>query len=667
MTARRFSTRQRIALALVSGGRCAACGCRLEKGWHADHVEPWSRGGPTDVVNGQALCPACNQTKGGAVMFNIELREWQERGLDLALAKYRAGGRVFVAGVSVGGGKTFFGAAIAKSMLEAGLIDLVVIVSPSGSIQQGWSDDMSTGFGVSIRCEAGNADLTYGIPLSEKGYSTTYQSVDAGAELHRALALTRGGIARNCRTLLILDEAHHIGVDAKGQPTTWAQSVRSAFDGVAYVLVLTGTPGRSDGLMIPFVEYRDGKAILDITYSYGRAVNDGIVRRCAFAPIAATGHVQIDDDVVVTASTGDTRSKARAAVEKSSLNIWPSHSAQGGEVGVAAELILDKAIDELDRIRKQHPRAAALAVCDNVEHAQYVAQCLQARGEKCVVVTSETRRAADAIRAFKTGTAPWIVAVQMVAEGVNVKRLRVCAYLTRRRTTLALEQIMGRVVRTDWADEATPRGEIVEIDDETGDPLAPGEAVFVHLNKPELMEWTKSVEDEMVAAARERDDEETETARTGSTVEPGDYEYSVSGLRAEALGEVIKGVDFSPEVAHLAQNFRHEFPSLTRLLANQLARLAVQKLGNQVRLPVPATAAPPDVPERVQKEQIRKRTSTLVNRIAIERGLSYGKVHAWANRRAGIRTVRAADIQQLRRKEQILQDAGAPDFLQGVA
>lgn len=42
----------------LAWGRCAAAAVE------ADHVFPWSRGGPTVVSNGQALCAAHNRSKG---------------------------------------------------------------------------------------------------------------------------------------------------------------------------------------------------------------------------------------------------------------------------------------------------------------------------------------------------------------------------------------------------------------------------------------------------------------------------------------------------------------------------------------------------------------------------------------------------------------------------
>ena len=63
------------------GGKCAYCGCDLEKGWHVDHIEPikrnyyynrhkrkWmSRGScenpNDDMSNFNPSCPSCNRMK----------------------------------------------------------------------------------------------------------------------------------------------------------------------------------------------------------------------------------------------------------------------------------------------------------------------------------------------------------------------------------------------------------------------------------------------------------------------------------------------------------------------------------------------------------------------------------------------------------------------------
>ena len=60
-----FSSNEKIALWLASGGVCELCGTLLGADWEADHIHPFSKNGPTDVINGQALCKACNRAKGG--------------------------------------------------------------------------------------------------------------------------------------------------------------------------------------------------------------------------------------------------------------------------------------------------------------------------------------------------------------------------------------------------------------------------------------------------------------------------------------------------------------------------------------------------------------------------------------------------------------------------
>lgn len=61
---RSFTARQRKILQLLSGNKCSICGVFLGSQFHADHVQPYSKGGKTVIQNGQALCPKCNLRKG---------------------------------------------------------------------------------------------------------------------------------------------------------------------------------------------------------------------------------------------------------------------------------------------------------------------------------------------------------------------------------------------------------------------------------------------------------------------------------------------------------------------------------------------------------------------------------------------------------------------------
>ena len=71
-----FNRQQRQELFIRAKGLCQQCHTPLPKGWHADHVIPYSKGGETTIENGQALCAKCNLLKSNH-MQNIQLRDWQ--------------------------------------------------------------------------------------------------------------------------------------------------------------------------------------------------------------------------------------------------------------------------------------------------------------------------------------------------------------------------------------------------------------------------------------------------------------------------------------------------------------------------------------------------------------------------------------------------------------
>ena len=62
---RSFTEGHRRAAFEKQGGKCALCGGKFElKDMHADHIKPWSDGGPTSPENCQMLCADCNRRKG---------------------------------------------------------------------------------------------------------------------------------------------------------------------------------------------------------------------------------------------------------------------------------------------------------------------------------------------------------------------------------------------------------------------------------------------------------------------------------------------------------------------------------------------------------------------------------------------------------------------------
>lgn len=62
---RLFTSDQRAVIFRLGKGVCANCGKQVkEEDFEADHKIPWSKGGKTQIANGQILCSTCNKSKG---------------------------------------------------------------------------------------------------------------------------------------------------------------------------------------------------------------------------------------------------------------------------------------------------------------------------------------------------------------------------------------------------------------------------------------------------------------------------------------------------------------------------------------------------------------------------------------------------------------------------
>jgi type I site-specific restriction endonuclease len=117
--------------------------------------------------------------------------------------------------------------------------------------------------------------------------------------------------------------------------------------------------------------------------------------------------------------------------------------------------VLQSAVERLGLIRREQPDAGGLVIAIDQEHARGIAAMLETRFRtKARVVTSDDPAASAGIEEFAAGREPWLVAVRMVSEGVDIPRLRVGVYATTTTTELFFRQAVGRLVR--WT-RGTPR------------------------------------------------------------------------------------------------------------------------------------------------------------------------------------------------------------------
>jgi superfamily II DNA or RNA helicase len=347
--------------------------------------------------------------------------------------------RDFLLVATPGAGKTTYALTVAKELLTRREIQAVTIVTPTEHLKYQWAQAAKR-FNIAIDPSYRNAQGRAGADFH--GVAVTYAQVAAHPALHR-------GRTENRTTLVIFDEIHHAG-DA----LSWGDAVKEAFDPAKRRLALTGTPFRSDANPIPFVTYvpeADGskRSASDYVYGYGPALSDGVVRPVIFLAYSGEMHwrTRAGDEISATLGTPMTREQIAQA--------WRTALDPSGDW---IQRVLEAADKRLTEVRRAMPDAGGLVIASDHETARaYAALLRKISGERPAVVLSDDPTASKKISAFAASTSRWMVAVRMVAEGVDVPRLAVGVYATSISTPLFFAQAVGRFVR------ARKRGETASV------------------------------------------------------------------------------------------------------------------------------------------------------------------------------------------------------------
>lgn len=409
------------------------------------------------MENLQVLCGSCNLRKGSReqavaeAYFRVEkiapgsgeLRRWQQDAIPITLTTI-AHDPVLIEACP-GAGKTQFGLEVAFRLVSEGKISRLLVVAPTLGIADTWNWAASA---ASPRTPTlplrSQRDWRAVDPIGDEwlGAVITYQSLFASTEMFLAHVTDPGQ-----RTLVIFDEVHHAGTDA-----AWGQAAQEAIAGGARgILSLTGTPFRTNRDPIVFVPSEGGSAKPHFRYSYDQAIKDRACRPVQFVEARGETRFRTEDGVEHRVTFDDQdltelgeRRRLRSALE------WIEPDS------IAAKMLTD-ANSYILGLRKRGDRdAGGLVVCVDCRHADTVASYMNDNvvGTRPVVACSELHDVndpapANALRRFRESQLPWIVAVNMISEGIDIRRLRVVVYLTNRLTLLSFRQIVGRVVRTD--------------------------------------------------------------------------------------------------------------------------------------------------------------------------------------------------------------------------
>ena len=434
------------------------CGKKLEPNFHADHIWPFSKGGKTLTSNGQALCPRCNTEKGSKTM-SIKLRNWQSEAIQKALLWLlrENADRHFVINAAPGAGKTIAACSVAEELFLRDEIDRVVVIAPRAEVVNQWSADFQRVTGRFMSKVTGSDGDISALGIDVCATWAAVQGLQDGFQ----------AICASSRTLVICDEHHHAAVEA-----AWGDSADSAFANAKHVLVLTGTPIRSDGEKSVWLAYDDAGAINQpeegtYTLTYGEAVDLGYCRPVTFHRHEGHFTVDLDGGESVEVSSHNpadlTKDLKRIPGLQSALDFYrlactPQFEADGISpllTGYQATM-LEWGSKKLDDLRLRMPEAGGLVIAPNIEMAEYMAKLIELiEGEAPIVVHSQQNNPDARIKAFRSTNKRWIVSVAMISEGVDIKRLRVLVHLPNALTELAFRQAIGRVVRTFGPDDDT--------------------------------------------------------------------------------------------------------------------------------------------------------------------------------------------------------------------
>jgi superfamily II DNA or RNA helicase len=645
---RRFNRQQKEALYLLAGGKCQRCGVELPNDWHADHIDPFSLGGSTDVINGQALCPTCNLRKGNSRMnhqwpVTYELRLWQGEFLSKYLAEDK---NDFLLVATPGAGKTIGSLRVVHDLLNSGIIQRVVVVCPTDHLRNQWLQDATR---VNIHLDKLQVGWTGDIAVTTDyiGLVTTYQQVVSKKEQLRKYC-------SQYKTIVILDEIHHCGDEDK---LSWGPAIKHAFSPATRRLLLSGTPFRSDNNPIPFVSYATDPSnplmrscVPDFSYGYGDALKDDFVVRHIVFP-GWDGKFVWED---FFGEEKEASFETALPKEESARRLRTAIHAEGQ----AIRKVIQLANDKLTYIRSEekHETAGGLIVAQDQAAAYELARIVEEiSGEKAVVAVSDDENASANIDKFRSGKQRWIVAVKMVSEGVDIKRLRIGVYATNVLTRTFFRQVIGRVIR--WDSSWNNR-----LDDQT--------AWFYVPEDPELVRLMKEVKEEIVDVIIEQEKKDAEDRKNKQKVATS-IQMPLSGYQfrhseGDEKNHYFNGHSFPLNELQEAERFFAELaPGFERIAAAPKA-LFLRNLKDRMGSPSPdgahithsSASSIDNVPatkhgqKTLLQRQAAKKVSALVH-ICQQRGLYIpGTPHQVVNRAWGRRSnySHASTIEQLEKK-----------------
>ena len=451
---RTFNESQREYLYLDTSGYCQRCDAALPIVWDVHHIIHWIDGGKTEVTNGMAVCQQCHIVLHRRKKM-ITPRGWQKN----AVEKYKAcSGDFFLVDATPGSGKTYLSGFCIKEVQKEYPNIFIVIVVPTTAIKKSFCDAYHD-LGIELKPELKHAR---GRPTEFDGAVVTYHQLPNLVKTFKIWVKNQ-----KQQILFVFDEIHHTS-----RENIWGNAANECGTLAAKIIAMSGTPFRSDGYPITFINYdEDGVAISDATYSYRMAVTDNVCRSIEFPQGDGTAEWTLDDDeesVEISEITTKDEYKAAATIFKPGSK-W-------------MEAAIRTCNNQLMQYRKVYPNAGGIVICRpgksdiDERHIHAIAKLMtDILGEKPVIITHDEESANDKIEDFKRSSTKWIISVRKIAEGVDIKRLRVMLLLSLPNSELFFRQLAGRILRVENTDNN------------------PEDAQMYIANHPRLVTWAERI------------------------------------------------------------------------------------------------------------------------------------------------------------------------------
>ena len=452
-------------------------------------------------------------------------RDWQAEAFDLA-----KNGDRFLLNATPGAGKTIFSGRLAGEWLMNHDVESVVVVVPTTTLELAFKESWWENFAIDVRDSFNKS--TGRPPRKMHGVVVTYSQLTNSADIF-AMWMDNGH-----QIGFVFDEVHHAG-----EKNVWGNAVNKCASRAAKVLSMSGTPFRSDKTQIAFLNYKDGLAVPDYNYGYSQAIEDYVCRVANFKPI---------DSETEFALNGEVQKIKASEVTNENIGL------------VNATMMMNNSPYLRSAIKQSHARlleyqqqsgterAGGLIVCqpgsdgeNDLRHVEKVARMVKKiTGSEPVVVTSDDALATAKINRFRDGEGDWIVAIRMVSEGVDIKRLRVVMLATNIGTELLFVQVVGRALRQTSIDETQHAH------------------IFMPMF-PHLVEWAEKLEDQIgLAIIHKPEREQSESGERNRNAERDFMPISASHIPS---GLIVGGKHYSEDEVAFLPSYRKERPELAHL------------------------------------------------------------------------------------------------------